>query len=93
MEAFTALLKTDGVYATRRSTPVVSYDITKIRVCRTDLTPKEIEDVVAEDIQKSIIDPDRWIVKSDEEILEIANSSDFRRDRTGTPSSAAVMRT
>lgn len=76
-EALTALLKTDDVYATRRSTPVVSYDITKIRVCRADLTPKEIEDVVAEDIQRFIIDPDRWIVKSDEEILEIANSSDF----------------
>ena len=67
-EALGALLRSDDDYTLDRAGPLGSFDFDRVRVCKGDLVPKEIETVVSEQAAVYARDPDRYIVKSDADI-------------------------
>ena len=73
-ETLQQLLKAHDLYHIERSSTIGSYDLDRIRVCRGDLRPKELEDVLPPSLRHYALAPDRWIVKSDAELAADTDS-------------------
>lgn len=72
-EALRALLKSDDDYSRQRDANVRPYDLAKIRVCRGDLTPKDVETVLSPEARMYAADPERWIVLPDSALADVAD--------------------
>jgi hypothetical protein len=67
-EALQELLHSDDHYCIERTTALGSFDIDRVKVLGRELCPKEIASVVSGDIRSYIEEPERWILKTDEEL-------------------------
>ena len=67
------LLKSDDLYHLERKDALAPYDPDKLQLVRTPMEPKEISTVVSPEAGKFIMEPDRWIVEADDELLRLAN--------------------
>ena len=75
-EALSALLRSDDTYTLERGSPVEPFDLSRIRVCKGDLAPKNLADVLDPGLRQYVTDADRWIVRPDSELADpIATSS------------------
>lgn len=67
-----ALLRSDDMYSLQRDTHVRPYDLAKIRVCRGDLEPKDVEAVLSPSARRFAADPEKWIVLSDSNLADLS---------------------
>ena len=68
------LLKSDDTYHLERRLALEPYDETKLQLVKCPMRPKEVSTVVSEEFSKFILDPDRWIVEPDHEIVKQSDS-------------------
>lgn len=73
-EALSELLRCSDIYKVERSCLREPFDLARLRVCRGDHRPKEVEELCLGPERKYILRPDARIVRSDAELLAAANS-------------------
>ena len=66
--AFQEVLHPDGPYSVCVGTAQGSYDASRLRVARGDLTLKEISRLVSEEPRIFICDPESYVVNNDQEL-------------------------
>ena len=73
-KALTSVLRTDDVYDLHRGTPLGEWHPDRLKLSRRPLNPKPISDFVDEEARQHIEQWQRYIVRSDTEMRELADS-------------------
>ena len=73
------LARSTGLYVVDRGARLATWGVSKLKLSRRHLKPKECASVLPPEVAKYLIDPDKWIVKSDQELCEGSDAGVPRR--------------
>lgn len=69
-----------------------SYDITRLRVTRADLTPKEVSTLVSPEVARTVEEAYKYIIKSDAELVVDEDGGVLRGRPYGHPVHGRISR-
>ena len=72
--ALTELIRSDDVYGVPNNLAVAPFKVEHLKLARRPLVPKDVASLVSPEARDYILDAFKWIVKSDDELLEDADS-------------------
>ena len=76
--ALRELLQSEDIYHVSRNLHLGSYDISKLRVTKGDLQPREIHELVSPATAEYIQEPRRWVLKGEEELAAASDAGELR---------------